>query len=211
MNINNYIRKEDGYLNATKLCQIGGKRIDNFISSKKTLQFIDQLCIELNIQNDKLIYLYQYGKSRNTYYHPLLGTYLAFWISSNFAVKVSLWIEEWKTINNNKDIYNNEISILKSDEDNTYQKEKEIQLKLQNELGGEIEVKTKTGFIDLLTETEIIEIKSGKNWKHALGQILAYSIYYPKHKKIIYLFDIKNDEIINKVCEKYDINVKYEK
>ena len=36
------------------------------------------------------------GKTQYTFAHPLCATYIAQWISTNFAVKVSSWIEEWK-------------------------------------------------------------------------------------------------------------------
>ena len=79
-------------------------------------------------------------------------------------------------------------------------------MKLHDQLGGKIEVETESGFIDLLTDTEIIEIKKGKNWKQAIGQILIYSSYYPKHTKRIHLFDIKN--IDNNGCERIYVLIK---
>ena len=121
---------------------------------------------------------------------------------------MSIWIEEWKQINNNQIIYNNEISNLKPGYKN--KKEEVIQLKLQKALGGNIEVETSSGFIDLLTDSEIIEIKDGRNWKHAVGQILIYSLDYPNHNKRIHLFNIINDEHINSKCNIYNIRVTYE-
>lgn len=88
--------------------------------------------------------------------------------------------------------------------------EKKIQNKLYKELGGEIEVKTENGYIDLLTNSEIIEIKDGKLWKNAIGQILVYSQSYPKHNKRIHLFGIENNENINKICKDYNIKVTYD-
>jgi len=84
------------------------------------------------------------------------------------------------------------------------QPEKTIQLRLQSELGGEIEVKTPAGPIDLLTDNEIIEIKKIKNWKAALGQILIYGDYYPKHQKRIHLFGrTSNGDLTFKTIEKH--------
>lgn len=48
---------------------------------------------------------------------------------------------------------------------------------------------------DLLTQTEIIEVKHLSEWKSAMGQILAYSGFYPEHHKRIHLFG-KNDETV---------------
>jgi len=66
--------------------------------------------------------------------------------------------------------------------------ERSIQLSLQEKMGGTIEVDCLAGKIDLLTATEIIEVKLVKNWKAALGQILIYGNYYPSHQKRIHLF-----------------------
>jgi len=146
--------------------------------------------------------------SQGSWIHPILATNLAQWISPTFGMKVCIWIEEWKTINNNRSIYDSEINKLKPTHNN--QKEKEIQMQLQKELGGEIEVETDSGFIDLLTDTEIIEIKHGKNWKQAMGQVLSYSIDYKDHIKRIHLFDIEYDSHINKTCHVYNVKVTYE-
>ena len=48
-----------------------------------------------------------------------------------------------------------------------------------NLVGGESEVETPAGFIDVLRETEVIEVKYYRQWKHGLGQVLAYQSYYP--------------------------------
>lgn len=44
------------------------------------------------------------------------------------------------------------------------------------------EVKTPVGFIDVLTPTTIYEVKELKQWKSAIGQLLAYDRYYPNHR-----------------------------
>ena len=55
------------------------------------------------------------------------------------------------------------------------QPEKAMVSELQQELGGITEVKVRdNGRIDLLTLTEIIEVKSVDGWKGAIGQLIAY-------------------------------------
>jgi hypothetical protein len=66
--------------------------------------------------------------------------------------------------------------------------EQKIQDKLHKIIGGQVEVPCLAGAIDLVTATEIIEIKCVKNWKHAIGQVLVYGHYYPSHQKKIHLF-----------------------
>lgn len=67
-------------------------------------------------------------------------------------------------------------------------REKDIQEKLHKWWGGEREVVVETGRIDLLTKTDLVETKIANEWKHAVGQLLAYSKYFPNHCLVLYLF-----------------------
>jgi hypothetical protein len=201
--------REDGFINATKLCNLNNKLFGHWFSNKNTKKIIQKLKDELK---EEVIYVRKGGRKDDTlgsWIHPLLATHLAQWISTDFSIKVSKWIEEWKSIREkNKIEYENSLLNLILDEKDD--REKQIQLKLQKELGGVIEVKTEFGFIDLLTETELIEIKIGNNWKCGLGQLCVYSEYYKFHKKRLHLFDIGYNEKINKICSQYNIIVSYE-
>lgn len=53
---------------------------------------------------------------------------------------------------------------------------------------GRTEVVTPVGRIDILTPTLIIEVKRIKQWKSALGQVLAYHHFYPNHQPHLILF-----------------------
>jgi hypothetical protein len=53
---------------------------------------------------------------------------------------------------------------------------------------GEIEVSIPGGRIDVLTSTEVIEVKSARNWMHALGQVQVYGSHFPRLRKRIHLF-----------------------
>lgn len=71
--------------------------------------------------------------------------------------------------------------------------ENKIRDRLHVTLGGLVEVNTPAGRIDLLTQTEVIEVKYIKDWKAALGQVLAYSGFYPQHLKRLHLFGSTKD------------------
>jgi DNA-binding transcriptional ArsR family regulator len=71
--------------------------------------------------------------------------------------------------------------------------EQQVRDRLQFQLGGLIEVATPAGRIDLLTDTEIIEVKHVSEWKSAMGQVLAYSGFYPEHGKRIHLWGRKGE------------------
>ena len=69
------------------------------------------------------------------------------------------------------------------------QPEKKVQKSLAKSLNGKIEVPCKTGNIDVLTDSEIIEIKKAKDWKHAIGQVLVYQLEYPDRQARIHLYE----------------------
>lgn len=51
-----------------------------------------------------------------------------------------------------------------------------------------IEVSTRSGRIDILTPSEVIEVKQVRRYKHAIGQVISYGYYYPQHQKRIHLY-----------------------
>jgi hypothetical protein len=83
--------------------------------------------------------------------------------------------------------------------------------RLHQDLGGQVEAPTKFGPADLLTATELIEVKEFPDWKTGLGQILAKSSCYPSHTKRLHLFgraiNLKN---IQACCAEFDISVTVE-
>ena len=77
----------------------------------------------------------------------------------------------------------------------------------------QIEVVTKSGRIDILTPLEIIEVKQVRKYKHAMGQILSYSYYYPKHQRRIHLYgkaSLKQRNLIIQECWAANIIVTFE-
>jgi hypothetical protein len=66
--------------------------------------------------------------------------------------------------------------------------EKPIADALAYALDGQREVATPAGYIDILTEYEVIETKQSSAWKSAIGQVLVYREYYPEHAARIHLF-----------------------
>jgi DNA-binding MarR family transcriptional regulator len=91
--------------------------------------------------------------------------------------------------------------------------ERKIRDRLRAEIGGEIEVITSVGRIDLLTEFEVIEVKEISNWKEALGKILAYSAFFPEHHRRIHLFgrcDLTRLALAQATCSEFGITVTFE-
>lgn len=70
-------------------------------------------------------------------------------------------------------------------------RERDIAQALAEREDGQCEVKTPAGKIDVLTPKYLYEVKVARNWKAALGQVLAYARAYPNHKPRLYLFGDK--------------------
>lgn len=83
--------------------------------------------------------------------------------------------------------------------------EKVVRDRLKTQLGGLAEVTTPVGRIDLLTNTEVIEVKNVKDWKAAMGQVVAYSAYFPNHQKRLHLFYGKTSKPSTELGEAYRI------
>lgn len=89
--------------------------------------------------------------------------------------------------------------------------ERRVRDALWEQIGGEREVWTPVGYIDLLTKRILIEVKNSKNWKAALGQVLVYGQHYPKRKKRIHLFGklprLTSLETVRKYCRNLQVEV----
>ena len=73
--------------------------------------------------------------------------------------------------------------------------------KLHTKVGGKREVFIKSGRIDILTDTELIEVKAVADWKAAIGQVISYGIEFPSHRKRIHLFGYATQEQKEMICQ----------
>ena len=91
--------------------------------------------------------------------------------------------------------------------------ERDVRDRLQAQLGGKVEAYTKWGLIDLLTDTELIEVKIVHQWKDAIGHIIAKSRAFPTHAKRLHLFGPDDPRLdhIEEVCAECDIQITFEK
>jgi hypothetical protein len=90
--------------------------------------------------------------------------------------------------------------------------EKAVQRNLCRLEGGTMEVACDHGVVDLLTDDEVIEVKEAHQWKHALGQVLAYKACFPKHAARIHLFTDERGasldlDAVCEVCSNFGVRV----
>lgn len=97
--VNNSIieqRSNDGYINATALCAVAGKRWHNYARNETTDHFLKALEAKTRIRVTELIQEVRSGSGTvSTWIHPKVAIHLAQWLSAEFAVQVSEWVYEW--------------------------------------------------------------------------------------------------------------------
>jgi hypothetical protein len=90
-------RPQDGYINATAMCQAAGKLWADYRRLKTTGEFFDALSADMGIPISDLIQSFKGGdpQLQGTWVHPQVAVHLAQWLSPEFAVKVSKWVYDW--------------------------------------------------------------------------------------------------------------------
>ena len=91
-------RPQDGYINATDLCQKAGKLFGNYAQLARTQAFLQVLSLDIGIPISNLIEVRR-GRGdkvdQGTWVHPRVAINLGQWISPEFDVMVSGWVTDW--------------------------------------------------------------------------------------------------------------------
>jgi hypothetical protein len=90
-------RAEDGYINATALCQNAGKQIGSYLRNTTTDAFLKELEADMQISITELVQIQRGGEPhlQGTWVHPQVAIHLSQWLSPKFAVQVSRWVNDW--------------------------------------------------------------------------------------------------------------------
>ena len=224
-NIEIIYRKEDGYIDATKLCQAGDKRYNNWYQNDKTRRFLDVLSSTTGIPAFQLLKQEQGGNGeRHTWAHPQVAINIAQWISPEFDVQVSKWVYEL-CITGNVSL---DTKTTTQELDNMLKEKYEKQLQEMNRLQ-EIENKYKYELDILKTkENELKEeleqykhqnmkytnnIQSCKDKERELLIILENTQNKLLSVKENYENEINNkplDKYVNEICDNFRLNDKIE-
>jgi len=92
-------RQEDGYINATALCNNAGREFHTWNRSKATQEFLKELSAEPQFCGTELVQIQKGGEPhlQGTWVHPQVAINLSQWLSPKFAVQVSKWVNNWIT------------------------------------------------------------------------------------------------------------------
>lgn len=87
----------DGYVNATAICQAAGKRINNYLRSETTKEYLEALSRKTLISVSALIQVVKGGlpELQGTWVHPKVAIHLSMWADADLAVQVTEWVFEW--------------------------------------------------------------------------------------------------------------------
>ena len=90
-------RREDGYINATEMCNAAGKRLNNYLRNQGTRAFVRELELETRIRASSLIQTLRVGFPARTaaWVHPKVAIHLGSWLSHKFAVRVTSIVMDW--------------------------------------------------------------------------------------------------------------------
>lgn len=76
--------------------------------------------------------------------------------------------------------------------------------------GARTEVPCSSGFVDIVTPSEIVEVKRAQLWKGGLGQVLVYSKDFPGLTPRLHLFGARSYEhfaLAHTACEMFGVKV----
>ncbi len=84
----NITQRQDGFVNATQMCSIGNKKVNDWLRLEQTKAYIKGIAIVTGIPDTDLIVIKQGGSYQNqgTWIHPRLAIELGRWISVDFAI-----------------------------------------------------------------------------------------------------------------------------
>ena len=96
-------RQNDGYINATKLTKAyerktgTRKNAAKWFENDRTIQYIELLSDKTGLEVYDLVQKKGSGRNQETWIHPKLAISFAMWLSPEFEMIVSEWVEKWLT------------------------------------------------------------------------------------------------------------------
>ena len=183
------------YVSLTRMCSDAGAVTGNVMRPKAVSAFINELRDQLGVEP-----VYRESSAPNSciWVVPELVTFLAMRISVKFGVQVTLWLEQWKAKEPaNAAAWHGALEALEATAPNDLAEQRVVaQLCTRLRAEGqcpltEVAVHAGTdGMVDVLTDSDMFEVKRWTNWRHALGQVLTYSVgVEPRRRLSIVLFD----------------------
>ena len=177
-------RRKDGYINASTICSARQRETGVRRETKEWL---------IGRQTQKLLESVSLttGIPQDDLFDIKCGRYGGTWIHPDLLPELLRWLNQ-----------------------SGYEKtEEQVQGQLFLEVCGKREVLTLAGKIDILYNTQLIEVKRMKRWIHGVGQLVVYGAYYPSHQKRLHLFGETQEDMLDLIkshCKRQKIVVTWE-
>jgi hypothetical protein len=180
------------FVNMNELCRRAGTRWHDFNRRRDWRWAVDELCNRMGCMPTDLIHVSKGGmEDDKTCAHPRVATLGGLFLSKQFKVDATGWIEEWKYAQPSEDAphtWEQALREIRADAGNRM-REARVRDALKAKEGGNTEVKTSHGrYVDVLTSTEVIEVKCARHATAALGQVLDYALDWPLRTPRVHLF-----------------------
>ncbi len=102
----------DGYLNATLLCEMEKKDIEEYLSSEDTKKFLKELTTRTNLPLSTYIQrITDENNQESVWIHPSIALNMSRWMGIDFPPEVTDWIYQWMLendfdygVNTNKEV-----------------------------------------------------------------------------------------------------------
>ena len=85
--------QEDGWFNATQAAAKFGKRVDHWLETKETQEYIAALCEDSNTRKDGYLKAKR-GNNGGTWLHPKLAVMFARWLDVRFSIWCDMQIDD---------------------------------------------------------------------------------------------------------------------
>lgn len=124
--------RDNGYINATKLCDKGGKLFKLWKQNKSAEELLDEVSSVVGIPTTDLLTIVKGGNlplTNGTYAHPDLVPHIASWVSPKFAVKVSRIVNGF-LVKQERDRQEAEKAKLQADNNSLHNKIDQLNVKL---------------------------------------------------------------------------------
>lgn len=144
------IMKENGYINATRLCKDGHKTFQFWLQKQESKDLVAALSKHLGIS--KLIVSTRDQEYRGVYVHPSLIVNIINWVSADYAFRLA------KAQYDEVDVLATALNNMSIDKEKCYRKVKRQEKRLSFDLHDSLSLKRKDSLVGKMTINDIIKI-----------------------------------------------------
>ena len=183
----------DVMIDMTQLCAQHGKMWANLKRHRAVRYTMTRLCEELRCDASDIELIVTRGMNPGTWVHPRLLSVCGFLFSDQFRLSASRWVEEWK--DTRSDNAGEWARVLRDKAwTSCVRREAVVRDRLAAREDGQTEVATTHGrYADVVTDTQVIEVKHASGATDAMGQVLDCAVDWPHLRPRVHIFGTETE------------------